>query len=521
MFGFLTEFTYFSSNYMDNNFFNNLQILFGNCTSMNENIFKNLQVKQLMQQQQRFDMILLDILLSDALYGLGEHFNAPMVGVSNYCTWFNVDTLVGNISPVSFIPSVIIQHTYEVNFMQRCLNFALHMINEMTYNFMYLNQQHTLYKELFPNARQTFAEVRRNFSLVILNHHMSLSYARPYVPNMIEAAGLHIVEENELPELPLTVQQFINSSNQSVIYFYLDINPSIFQLSKEHILQLHNAFKDLNYKVVWHVNGNMPNLAADENILLVSNISHFALLAHPQVKLFITSGETINFIEAVYYAKPLLGIPLFSNHHLNINMAINGGYGLGLSLQQLSSSKIKLLIAELLTKPQYRLKIKQPSALLRDQPLKPKELAIYWIEYVLRHKGAIHLRVKGRFLSFWQFHNIDVILAFMAVFALIVFCIRWLMKCIHYLMHGNRETVQIKIKRNYIRVLIAFEKNTNIQPGLRSSFIHHQCYGCSFFIYDWWGLRFNSVRLGAIDFWETFNCNFFLLSEFLPEILVC
>ncbi|TMW46154.1 hypothetical protein DOY81_008766, partial [Sarcophaga bullata] len=419
----LTEFTYFSSNYMDNNFFSNLQIVFGNCTSMNGNIFKNPQVKQLMQEEQKFDLILLDILLSDSLYGLGEHFNAPMVGVSNYCTWLTVDALVGNISPASFIPSVLIQHAFEVNFMQRCLNFALDMINEMIYNFMYLNQQHILYKELFPNARQTFAEVRRNFSLVILNHHVSLSFARPYVPNMIEAAGLHIEEKN-LSALPLTVQQFMVSSNQPVIYFYLDIDPTIFQLSAEQTLLLHNAFKDLNYKVIWHANGNIPSLPAYENILFVSNISHFALLAHPQVKLFITSGDTINFIEAVYYAKPLLGIPVFANHRLNINMAINGGYGLGLSPQQLSVSKLKLLITELLTKPQYQYKVKQVSALLHDQPLKPKELAIYWIEYVLRHKGAIHLRVKGRFLSFWQFYNIDVILAFIAVFASIVFCIR-------------------------------------------------------------------------------------------------
>lgn len=414
---------------------------------MNRNVFKNAQVQQLMQQQ-TFDLILLDVLLSESLYGLGEHFNAPMVGVSNYCTWPSVDTLVGNISPVSSIPFLLIQPNFEVSFMHRFLNLALFVIDELIYKYMYLNQQQALYKEIFPNARQTFEEVTRNFSLVILNHHSSLSFARPYVPNMIEAAGLH-VEEN-LPELPLKVQQFLSSSSQPVIYFYMGINPKIFKLSDKQIFILLNAFKVLNCKVIWNINHNIPTPAAYGNILQVTNVSHFALLAHPQVKLFITNGEIFNIIEAVYYAKPLLGLPIFANQRLNIKNAISDGYALGINLQHLSVSNLKLLVIELLTKPQYQLKINELSILLHDQPLKPKELVIYWIEYVIRHKGADHLRVKWRFLSIWQYNNIDVILAYITVFALIVFFIRLLLKCIHCLMNRNKKNSQIKIKINYI-----------------------------------------------------------------------
>lgn len=44
----------------------------------------------------------------------------------------------------------------------------------------------------------------------------------------------------------------------------------------------------------------------------------------------------------------------------------------------------------------------------RDQAITPLETAIYWIEYVARHKGAPHLRSAGLDLSFFAYHSLDV-----------------------------------------------------------------------------------------------------------------
>ena len=37
--------------------------------------------------------------------------------------------------------------------------------------------------------------------------------------------------------------------------------------------------------------------------------------------------------------------------------------------------------------------------------------ATFWTEYVLRHKGAMHMRSAGRHLNFWQYHSLDVVVA--------------------------------------------------------------------------------------------------------------
>lgn len=54
--------------------------------------------------------------------------------------------------------------------------------------------------------------------------------------------------------------------------------------------------------------------------------------------------------------------------------------------------------------------MKKRSKLLRDQPEHPLNRAIYWTEYVLRHKGAYHLQSPAKEYCFVQYYLIDVAL---------------------------------------------------------------------------------------------------------------
>lgn len=45
----------------------------------------------------------------------------------------------------------------------------------------------------------------------------------------------------------------------------------------------------------------------------------------------------------------------------------------------------------------------------KDEPMKSLDKAVWWIEYVIRHRGAKHLRYHGRTIPFYQYHFFDVI----------------------------------------------------------------------------------------------------------------
>lgn len=62
----------------------------------------------------------------------------------------------------------------------------------------------------------------------------------------------------------------------------------------------------------------------------------------------------------------------------------------------------------------YRNNIKERSKVLRDRPVKPLDLAVYWIEYVLRHRGAPNYRSAALNLKWYQRWMLDI-LAFIAI----------------------------------------------------------------------------------------------------------
>lgn len=48
--------------------------------------------------------------------------------------------------------------------------------------------------------------------------------------------------------------------------------------------------------------------------------------------------------------------------------------------------------------------------LIQDQPMKPLERAIWWIEYVLRHGGAKHLKSPAANITWAEYLEIEIFL---------------------------------------------------------------------------------------------------------------
>lgn len=65
---------------------------------------------------------------------------------------------------------------------------------------------------------------------------------------------------------------------------------------------------------------------------------------------------------------------------------------------------------------------------LRNQLTTPKERAVFWTEYVVRHKGAPHLKCPAAQLSWVEFLMLDVmgvlVVAILAVVSAVCFCVR-------------------------------------------------------------------------------------------------
>lgn len=70
----------------------------------------------------------------------------------------------------------------------------------------------------------------------------------------------------------------------------------------------------------------------------------------------------------------------------------------------------------------YNKKAKTISKRYRDQPKTPAETAVFWVEYVIRHRGASHLRSAGLDLS-WMDHSVDVFGLLLGIIGIILYSI--------------------------------------------------------------------------------------------------
>ena len=144
-------------------------------------------------------------------------------------------------------------------------------------------------------------------------------------------------------------------------------------------------------------------------------------LAHPNVKLFITHGGLLGTTEANYEGVPMLAVPIFGDQKMNMKMARDKGFTFILDFDNLSEQTVTDALKKALNDEQIQTKAKENSKIVRDRPMTPQQLVVYWVEYVIRHEGAHHLKAAARNLSYIELHNIDVYLTFIALILFIIY----------------------------------------------------------------------------------------------------
>ncbi|XP_061400906.1 UDP-glycosyltransferase UGT4-like [Musca vetustissima] len=411
------EFKNFTMDNINSNYFNSIEKFYGRSYKMSRNVFVDPQFKAIMTKES-FDLIIVDITFAEAFYGLGEYFGAPMVAISYWSAMTSVDELVGNITPLSYIPNMIMMRKYNqnMNFWRRWLNVIVFIFDWIYYYLRYMPIHRNLYEEQFPNATLSLDEAQKNFSLVLLNDHYTITTPRPYVPNMIEVAGLHIPSHPQ--PIAEDIKKLLDDSVHGVIYIKLN------SLLPEYIMQMIlNQLGQYRQLVIWNSKYQpWDTLRIPSNIQFHQDLSHHSLLSHPNIYLFISHGDYLDIIDSIYYGVPILGIPRYDGHHDDyVDNIRKIGNGISLTFSHFNEKSLSLALKDLLGTTHYRQEAKRKSQIFRDQQNTPMENAIYWIEHIIKYKGAKHMRNLGQNLNVWEFYNLDVFASMICIILFVIF----------------------------------------------------------------------------------------------------
>lgn len=175
----------------------------------------------------------------------------------------------------------------------------------------------------------------------------------------------------------------------------------------------------ISYQVIWRHKGNHPSTLGN-NTMIVEWMPQKDLLGHPQTRVFVAHGGTNGVQEAIYHGVPVLGIPLFFDQFDNLLRLQERGGGKIVKLNEMNSQSFEQGLNELLHKDSYRENMQRLSRIHRDQPMAPMDQAVFWVEYVIRHKGAAHLRTHSYKLPWYAYHSLDVVLLLLTVLTVLL-----------------------------------------------------------------------------------------------------
>ncbi|CAG9830887.1 unnamed protein product [Diabrotica balteata] len=361
--------------------------------------------QELLNSNKHFDAIILEDVVYTALKALSWHFKAPLILFSPFAPMTTFHITAGNSAPPSYIPNTLNGYSSPMNFWQRSYNSFVYLVDVLLSNFLSNPNQEALMKKYFPGCPD-LAAIDKNISLFLINDHESINAPISHVPSMIDILGFHLKDKNELPN---NLQKYMDAAKEGVILFSFGsfVNPSKMDPQiKESFL---NSLGKLSQKVLWKTDEDNISGKPD-NVILHKWLPQEDILAHPNCKLFITHAGFLSTIETIYHEVPVLAIPFVADQDLNALRMVDTGVGLSTKLHDITEPKLDFMLHELLYNKTYTRNVQKRSRLMKDRPVKPMDLAVYWVEYVIRHKDLSHMRVAGLELTWYQYLLLDVIL---------------------------------------------------------------------------------------------------------------
>lgn len=203
------------------------------------------------------------------------------------------------------------------------------------------------------------------------------------------------------------------------------------------------AFSRLNQKVLWkYENETLPD--KPENVMITKWLPQRDVLAHQNVKLVISHGGLLGMSECIAEGVPIIAIPIYSDQYMNILKAVDDGYGILMNYDDIEEKLILSNIQEILLNPKYRNNAKEISKRYNDRPMTPEQSTSYWVEYVIRHRGAPQFKSAAHNLNFMQRNSVDSY----AFLALIIGSVSYLLYRLKCALFNANSQHQEKLKKN-------------------------------------------------------------------------
>lgn len=370
----------------------------------------NPSVKELINsntKNSKFDLVILEYLYPHPMIYFAEFYDCPIVAISSMEVTNLVHNTIGNYVNYGLHPDhLFVYENGKLSLVQRLLSITVQTLISLALK-PGLFIADLVFKQYFPNITRSFSEIESSrIEFLLQNSNPILGATRPITQNTILLGNLHLEPPKALKN---DLKIFLDSSKNGVIYMSFGTNVNTNFLKNNTIPMFINTFKKLDFDILWKIDGNYEDiLNSSSNIYASKWYPQADLLAHPNVKLFITHCGLMSLEEAIDREVPMIAIPFMFDQYQNAFKVRSEEIGLYLEYELLSEKILFNAIMEA-TQVKYKKNIQEFKKLMYDFPMQTREKAVWWIEYAIRNKGKNKLKYFGADIPFYQKYNLDII----------------------------------------------------------------------------------------------------------------
>ncbi|KAM6894881.1 UDP glucuronosyltransferase 5 family, polypeptide G1 [Lycodopsis pacificus] len=363
-------------------------------------------------QDAKFDLMLTDPALTLGVL-LGSYLKLPMVfnvrWINNGEGHFTIAP-----SPVSYVPVSGSELHDRMDFLERTKNMLHYLYSFVEHHFVISPPYSDLLRRHFPPGTDLLS-LERAADIWLVRTDFVFEFPRPTMPNVVYIGGFQCKQSHPLP---IELEAFMQSSGEHGVVV-MSLGTFVSAMHREAIEAIAAAFAQLPQKVVWRFVGERPS-SLGNNTLLVDWLPQRDLLGHPKTRAFVAHGGTNGMYEAIYHGVPVLGLPLLFDQFDNLVRLKVRGAARVVEAKSITKEDFLEALKDILETPSYRDNMQRLSQLHRDRPMSPMDTAIFWIEYVIRNKGAAHLQSAGFNLPWYSYFCLDVAVLIMALIGVFV-----------------------------------------------------------------------------------------------------
>lgn len=157
----------------------------------------DVETRSFLRSGRNYDLIMLDGAYPECALGLVYRMKVPFMYINTVAFYASPTSVSGSPAPFSVTPIFARSFTDNMGFLDRSVNAFWHLGSLLGHGISVTILQ-TVLRRHFGSKMPHVYDMAKNVSFILQNGHYSVTYSRPFLPNVAEVACIHCKESKKL-----------------------------------------------------------------------------------------------------------------------------------------------------------------------------------------------------------------------------------------------------------------------------------------------------------------------------------